>query len=612
MDLKIIVEKGVFCLAVLGFLAAVYMAYDMHKKKKTIGVLTPVRMLFGAVIVAGVLLYIPAYYGYLYCVECVGGIGQFLKAVLMAVYSTVRLFMCDGDFSVVHDSGMDGGVVPCYVGFLSLLQVAAPALTAGAIAFVLSNLFSGVKYWMSRGKDILVFSELNEGSLNLAQDLKKNHSKSAVLFAGFDPEKTSDELKKKARDMDAILFTKDVTELPLDKHSEERSIWFFAIAQDEQTNISHGLQLVKKYGNRERTNLYVFADSKESEALFSTQHAKKIVVRRVSLVRSAINRMLYDEGVKLFNGAAVQPDGKKIITAVVVGMNKYGNLMAKTLTWFCQMEGYHFRLYLFDPRRDGEDRFTMECPELMHEDYNGIVAPGKSSYTIKYYSGVRPNTKTFADHIAALKDVTYVLVDQGRDDRNVETAMTLRMLFARSGEKPEIQVAIGSSEKKAALKDLKCMGKPYDLTFLGDTESCYTESVILNSDIEANGLRVHMQYCAGKDGEKPTEEQKEQHRMSFWGDEYNYRSSVAAAIAGKVRKELGIGGADKLETEWTDDERKVLQPLEHRRWNAYMRSEGYVLGKGKNHLARTHDLLIDYSALPEKEKIKDALVSSDG
>ena len=153
-EMKLAVEIGFFCLALIGFLGAVCMAIDMHKKKKTLGFVAPVHMLFGSVIAAGVLLYSPAYYWYLECNETCDGFFQAVKGFLMAVYSTVRLFMCDGDFSVVYDSCMSEAVVPYYVGFLSVLQVMAPAMTAVSVLSVLFNMSSWVQYQFSRKKDI--------------------------------------------------------------------------------------------------------------------------------------------------------------------------------------------------------------------------------------------------------------------------------------------------------------------------------------------------------------------------------------------------------------------------------------------------------------------------
>jgi hypothetical protein len=55
--------------------------------------------------------------------------------------------------------------------------------------------------------------------------------------------------------------------------------------------------------------------------------------------------------------------------------------------------------------------------------------------------------------------------------------------------------------------------------------------------------------------------------------------------------------------------------LEHRRWNAYMRSEGYVFSgstdkKSRNDLAKMHHDLVNFADLSEEEKRKDSSVGT--
>ena len=101
----------------------------------------------------------------------------------------------------------------------------------------------------------------------------------------------------------------------------------------------------------------------------------------------------------------------------------------------------------------------------------------------------------------------------------------------------------------------------------------------------------------------------------FWQYEYNYNSSVASAIHMKARIACGVPGADKKEEELTGGERAVIESLEHRRWNAYMRSEGYIYSgspdkSSRNDLAKTHNDLVDYAMLSEEEKRKDSRVGT--
>ena len=101
----------------------------------------------------------------------------------------------------------------------------------------------------------------------------------------------------------------------------------------------------------------------------------------------------------------------------------------------------------------------------------------------------------------------------------------------------------------------------------------------------------------------------------FWNFEYNYRSSVASAIHMKARVGCGIAGADKKEEELTLEERNIIEVLEHKRWNTYMRAEGYIYSgstekSSRNDLGKMHHDLVDFSSLSEEDKRKDSMVGA--
>jgi hypothetical protein len=138
----------------------------------------------------------------------------------------------------------------------------------------------------------------------------------------------------------------------------------------------------------------------------------------------------------------------------------------------------------------------------------------------------------------------------------------------------------------------------------------YSENCILNSDIEHLALARHMEYTykdieerglVGKDREAAIRAGEE----SFWGNDYNYRSSVASAIHKKFKVALGIPGIDKKPLDRTPAEREFCAIMEHQRWNAYVRSEGYVKADSRDKLIKTHHLLVPFEELPLSEKIKD-------
>ena len=92
---------------------------------------------------------------------------------------------------------------------------------------------------------------------------------------------------------------------------------------------------------------------------------------------------------------------------------------------------------------------------------------------------------------------------------------------------------------------------------------------------------------------------------SFWRYDYNYRSSVASVIHSKMKKECNIPGSTKSISERTDAEKRFFRELEHKRWNAYVRSDGFVYAPIRDKLAKTHNLLVPFDKLTYEEQIKD-------
>ena len=75
----------------------------------------------------------------------------------------------------------------------------------------------------------------------------------------------------------------------------------------------------------------------------------------------------------------------------------------------------------------------------------------------------------------------------------------------------------------------------------------------------------------------------------------------------KIRTECGIPGASKETEEQTPEENARLAQIEHCRWNAYMRSEGYIYSgshdkDSRNNLGKMHHDLVDYGGLSEEDR----------
>ena len=522
------------------------------------------------------------------------GFGNSILAVFLSAFNTIQLFVVRYSFDNIKS-----GISFCpsqwetaYLIWAASLFVMAPVATFG---FVLS-FFHGVslylKYLGSFFRPVYAFSELNEKSLYLARDIRKNHAKAAIIFADTDhrDDDGNGELLNEARMIRAVCMKKDISLVNFELHSKKKPIRFFMISADEDENLIRSLKLIEKYKARAHTDLYLFSQKTTSEIIMSSVgDDNRIKIRRINEVRSMVYDTLNDEGARLFRNAVKGKDGVKTISAVIVGMGAHGTEMLKALSWFGQMDGYFIRINAFDKDPSAKEKFSAQAPGLMSEEHNGVRRDGEAQYRIDIHSGMEVETKPFFDAIGQITDATYVFVALGSDDRNIRTAVALRTHFERMGISPVIQSVVHDSQKKQMLKDVKnYKGQRYSIEWIGDLESSYSENVIMPSKLEKTALAIHLRY-----GEEET----------FWKYEYNYRSSMTSAIHMKARKTCGIPGADKPENELSEEEQTALGCLEHRRWNAYMRTEGYCYGEPRNDLGKVHPDLCSYQERKNKKKI---------
>lgn len=565
--------------------------------------LDPLKILSIGVVLSAVILFIPVYLNDFESTEC----GMF-ETIMISVHNMIRLFLVDGEFNVVTDSLADlpAATFKGYTVLFSILFVLAPILTFGFVLTFFKNVSAYIRYIFHFKSNVYIFSELNEKSLALAKSLYENDSKHRffVFTDVFVNENEKNyELAEKAKEIRAICFKKDIIAINFAFHNKKSEINFFAIGEDQSENINQAIKIIRNSKYNENTNLYVFSTQIEAEMLlyhaFNQDKTSGVKVRRVNEVQSLISRTLYDTGYEnIFQNAFTDEDGIKKINAVIVGMGQYGTEMTKALSWFCQMDGYQVEIHSFDIDNKAEERFISLCPELMDTKHNNqFNIDGEAKYNIKIHPDIDVDTKQFDDIILSLPPTTYVFVALGNDEKNISVAVKLRASFMRQKHNPVIQSVVYNTDKKESLNGIRNFrGQEYSIDFIGDMKSSYSEEVILDLDVEEEALKRHLKWGKEED---------------FWRYNYNYKSSVASAIHRKMKILCGIPGITKSPEDRTDDELWSIRKLEHCRWNAYMRSEGYVFSgdsqdkNTRNDLAKVHHCLTKFDDLLWSEKEKD-------
>ena len=122
---------------------------------------------------------------------------------------------------------------------------------------------------------------------------------------------------------------------------------------------------------------------------------------------------------------------------------------------------------------------------------------------------------------------------------------------------------------------------------------------------------------ARADKKKELDENEEKQRRCYDKYEYYRYSSMTRALYERDIKKSKIQTEKRICTERSENivdgesnicfcENCVLRrKSEHKRWNAYVRTEGYSYYSVKDNRAKLHKLLCDWKSLPEEEKAKD-------
>lgn len=560
----------------------------------------PLYILLGGVFLSAAVLIFPIYRD-----GFDGDLGAAVKAILLSVHDTIQFFTADSDYGALVDgtAALPGWLPAAYSWLGTVLLVLAPVLTFGFVLSFFEGVTARLTLWLHLPADTYVFSEINDRAVSLAESIRADDRQAIVVFTNMpkDEEKIDDDLLGRVKAVGAVCFRSDISLVHVKRATADKKTVFFTICENEAESISETLQLIRRYKERENAFIYLFSHSVESELILNNVDKGKLKVRRIDPIHSLVNHILETEGHRLFDAAAPAGDGRTI-TAVVVGLGALGSEMLRALAWYCQMDGYTLNIYGIDKDPVAADRLRAQCPELLDERYNGVRKPGEAFYNVQFRI-CEAGTGAFRQAIKEIGNITYALVALGDDSLNVSTAVELRVLFEQMHIHPPVLAVVGDAEKSAALTGAADRnGTPYDIGFIADRRTVYSQDVIINSALEQEALALHKRYNNGDE-------------YGFYEFEYNYKSSMASVIHYRAREHCHIAGAGKPESALTPDERDTIEKLEHCRWNAYMRAEGFVYSgspdrASRNDLGRMHHNLVEFEELSDDDKRKDSRVGA--
>ena len=610
-----------FCLSLLVLLIFSLLAIQAGRAYKSTRLLSSSRLLAVGVFFAIWLLFLP--HTYLVVLDGMPVLPRIWQSLWIGVYQVIRFFVVAADYSDLEAVSAASGI-GAHTVLGTFLLILAPLLTFSVILSFFRNFSAYRKYLMHPHAPTYVFSELNEKSFHLAADIKHNHRDAVILFSDVFEENNEEnfELVERAKEIGAICFKKDMLSLNLSFHSKNSLLCFFAMAEEnsvrgayrqlgssitaEEENLRQAYRLANDpfYAKRPHTKLFVFSSTVQGEILLDNLPKSILSVRRVERFRPLIMRTLFEDGQRfLFENAVTLPDGTKAIRALILGAGGYGSEMVKALCWCCQMNGYSLSIDVLDYDETAAEKFAFACPGLLEN--NASRNPGMPQYTLTVHEGISTDSAKFVHLLRELPRPTYVLAALGADERNIDAALTVRRIYRQStsyeDNEPFIHAIVYESENRYGLENAtNDRGEHYNIHYIGDLASSYSERVILNEEMTSSALKWHQKYV-------PTD----------FEYDFHLRSAMSITLWEHFARVCGVKTAEKSDntSALTDEQIIEMELAEHKRWCAFMFSEGYVYAPQthgrRDAIAKTHADLVPFDQLDRpvfapKERIEKA------
>ena len=540
-------------------------------------------------------------------------------AVAMSISHSIRMFVVDTGVSDILDllpGDTLGGFFYPYKVLVCLLYLMAPVFTLSVVLRYFSNFFEHFRLLLRGKQDLYIFSDLNARSLEIASGLwqasKKNKRKTGIIFCrSNEKDELNTELEENARELNAVFVPGEMHHLRL--NNKKRYISYFYISDDDENNIDNTLLMIDNMTsgsswcesgklNQRNTAVYCYAANSEAEILLDAKEKEDLRVVLMDDVRDAVYEQLYRY--PLYTGVKMPEENDKEgehhtgggiagekISLLIVGGGKAGTEFLKTAVWCGQMKDFELDIHMIDIKGNLiRKQLKEECPELFKKD---------TGYNIDIHKANVFSNMT-EEYLDTLDDISYCVVCLGEDDNNIRAAMLLKKYYymRKNAAHPLICAYITSSRKRAALWNLYENTRTgerlyYSIIPFGNREIYFSDQSDAAFVMEYLGLGVQAHYW--RLNRESSREERRNAIKNYYDKQGNRRSSIASGlhISSKLW-ELGLG-IMRVPTDRTlrevfesyihpiDFEEEVkgkIEPyyeLEHERWMAYIRTEGWRL-----------------------------------
>ena len=590
-----------------------------------------------------------------------------IRALFLSIHTAMRCFILDGELDMMNAATerLPEAFRLWYTFYGAVLFVMAPVMTVGFILSFFRNFTAKMRIaWQSR-KPVFYFSELNRTALTLAEDVREKNPDALIVFADVYPEDGEDsyEMRKEAERIRAFCVRDDIEDLISAKN--DRQVEYFLIGENQSENISQAVTIAEASMKLFNKKIFVFSDSEEDGSILeSVDWTPQIGLARKEAEKTKRSEVEFNKqimklrqvnvqkqlawsivaGKDLFECIRKDENGENVLSALIIGFGRYGMEFFRTLLWFGQMAGCRLEINIVDisdgsdpEKPDAESLISWKMPGvLLHNDER---VAGEDFYSVRIFTGINAGSGAFrkmflnADGTPnddetgrRLRRSTWILTSMGDDNANIGQALAMRRIFDQlydvntaSGkterdELPRILAIVMDDEKAAKLNGetglINYKEIPYNIRAIGNLSERYSYDAVYPKQTEDDAFRYHVEWdeaerekqlrAAGDDAEKRAaieeafDRQRRENYIKYERFSYFRDSSIAKSLH-KI--------AVHANPEISQDEELELEQM---RWNAYMRTNGYLHGERSDSRAKLHRELRRFEALDEEQITKNA------
>lgn len=490
-----------------------------------------------------------------------------------------------------------------YVSFVSVLMI---AVTAFAALSIFKDTAAQLRYSIAFFKKAHIFSELNEKSICLARDVRKNNPFSRIVFTGVDrvgSNEASEGLVLEAENINAIMTRKSVLDFHIASLAQRN---IYLINLEESDNIKNGIELYKKY-KKKNCVINVFSTLESSESFIDGIKKDKSDKAVINLINRA-QVIAYDLMMRYPMYKAADRCNSDTMSVLIIGAGTIGMECAKAAMWCGIMNTYKFKIRIVDTV-DRKNEFSAKYSKFNDElKAVGIDSKIEGEEEDFYkFDVIDVNDSAFNEWLDSNSDANYIIVATGNDELNIITATKVRRRLIKktveTGNKynedsePLIIPIISNPDYYGIMDEIsfKCSGFcPY-----GSHNNIYRYNTVNNWAIDKLAEKIHEKYRCIQIDRKDKCPSEKYNKLS----QCDKRSSRANAVHIIYKlKDAGIElcngkgsiNADKLTLEYMktydfgnigrvldmkDGEltrRQALVSLEHDRWSVFNILDGWT------------------------------------